>query len=184
VNSVSESAQRAAVVAEAKTWLGTPFRDQSDVKGAGVDCAMLLVRCFVDTGLVLPLDPRPYAPQWHLHRSEERFLGIIERLGAEVARKPIPGDVVVFRFGRCFSHGALVIDPANLLHAWYLEGRVTISPMHDVTLCQQKNGVPRPRKVFDCWARPSSGSEAVGRGEGHLALIRNPGDPTIHQKAR
>jgi cell wall-associated NlpC family hydrolase len=147
----SQQEQRAAVIAEAKTWIGTPFRDQSDVKGAGVDCAMLLLRCFVDTGIVAPFDPRPYAPQWHLHHSEEKFLAIVEKLGAEVEREPIPGDVIVYRFGRCFSHGALVIDRGHVLHAWYLEKRVAVSPMHDVTLCQLRNGAARPRKVFDCW---------------------------------
>src|SRR5215469_10862476 len=91
-----ETCQRAAVVAEAKSWLKTPFRDQADVKGAGVDCAMLLVRCFVDTGIVAPLDPRPYPPQWHLHRDEERFLEIVVKLGTEVGRAPIPGDVIVY----------------------------------------------------------------------------------------
>jgi cell wall-associated NlpC family hydrolase len=31
---------RAAVVAEARSWLGTPFHHQGRVKAAGVDCAM------------------------------------------------------------------------------------------------------------------------------------------------
>jgi hypothetical protein len=86
-----DSIERATVVAEAKTWLGTPFRDQADVKGGGVDCAMLLVRVFVDTGIVAPLDPRPYPTQWHLHQSEERFIKVIERFGAEVKSRSDPG---------------------------------------------------------------------------------------------
>jgi hypothetical protein len=73
----------------------------------------------------------------------------------EVDREPIPGDVVVYRFGRCFSHGALAIDSGHVLHAWYLEKQVTVSPLHDVTLCQLRNGAARPRKVFDCWAAKS-----------------------------
>jgi cell wall-associated NlpC family hydrolase len=152
VRSSSEAVARQKVIAEANTWLGTPFRDQSDVKGAGVDCAMLLVRCFTDTGIVPAFDPRPYAPQWHLHHSEEKFLGIIGTIGQEVERGPIPGDVIVYRFGRCFSHGALVINDDRLIHAWYLEGRVTIAPLHDIALCRLKNARARPRKVFDCWA--------------------------------
>jgi cell wall-associated NlpC family hydrolase len=104
----NEAAERVAFVAEAKTWLGTPFRDQGDVKGGGVDCAMLLVRSAVGTGLIAPFDPRPYPPQWHLHRDEERFLGIVTKLGAEVVREPLPGDVIVYRVGRCFSHGGII----------------------------------------------------------------------------
>jgi cell wall-associated NlpC family hydrolase len=56
--------QRARVVKEAVGWLGTPYRHQADIKGAGVDCGMLLVRVFVDTGLVAPFDPRPYENDW------------------------------------------------------------------------------------------------------------------------
>ncbi|MGD0190193.1 MAG: hypothetical protein ABSD74_05595 [Rhizomicrobium sp.] len=149
---MTESEERAKVVAEALTWTGTPFRDQSDIKGAGVDCAMLLVRTFVDTGVVPAFDPRPYSPQWHLHHSEEKFLTIIETLGTEVRRPPIPGDVIVYKFGRCFSHGALVTSEENIIHAWYLEQHVTITPVRDSKLCQMNNGRPRPHKLFDCWA--------------------------------
>jgi cell wall-associated NlpC family hydrolase len=46
------ASQRAAVVAEAKTWIGTPYHHAADVKGHGVDCAMLLVRIYGDLGLV------------------------------------------------------------------------------------------------------------------------------------
>jgi cell wall-associated NlpC family hydrolase len=148
-----EAQQRAAVVAEAKTWLGTPFRNCADVKGAGVDCAMLLIRVFADTGVIAHFDPRPYAFQWHMHHDEEKFLRIVEKLGREVSRAPIAGDVIVYKFGRCFSHGALVIDAYHVLHAWNLEERVTISPIHDVALTQLNNGRPRPRKIFDPWAR-------------------------------
>jgi cell wall-associated NlpC family hydrolase len=48
----SEAAQRATVVAEARSWIRTPYHNCADVKGAGVDCGMLLVRVFVDTGLM------------------------------------------------------------------------------------------------------------------------------------
>jgi cell wall-associated NlpC family hydrolase len=153
-----EAAQRTAVIAEAKTWLRTPFRDCADVKGAGVDCAMLLVRCFVDTGVVPPLDPRPYSPQWLLHRDEEKFLDIISKLGAEVLRPPVPGDVIVYRVGRCFAHGAIVIDAAHVIHAYKQEEQVAISPMHDIRLSQLNDGRPRPRKIFDCWANKTVGS--------------------------
>jgi cell wall-associated NlpC family hydrolase len=152
--------QRAAFIAEAKTWLGTPFRDQADVKGGGVDCAMLLVRAAVDTGLVPPFDPRPYPPQWHLHRDEERFLGIVSRLGTEVRRAPIPGDVIVYLVARCFAHGGIIIEMpgsspgtgTHVLHAYYKTGHVAISPLHEVELAYLPSGKPRPFKLFDLWA--------------------------------
>ena len=69
---------RARVVAEARRWIGTPYQHLGDVHGVGVDCAMLLIRIFTDTGLIQPMDPRPYSHQWHLHRSEERYLGWLD----------------------------------------------------------------------------------------------------------
>ncbi len=111
--------QRALVVAEARSWLGTPYHHAADVKGAGVDCAMLLVRVFCDLGLVPPFDPRPYTRDWFLHRSEERYLGALLARAREV-RAPGLGDIVLFRMGRCFGHGGIVsrLEPLSLIHAF------------------------------------------------------------------
>lgn len=150
--SAAEARQR--FIAEAKTWLGTPFRDQADIKGphGGVDCAMLLVRCAVDTGLLPPFDPRPYPPQWLLHRDEERFLAIVRRFGTEVERAPIPGDVIVYKVARCFAHGGIVLENGHIIHAFYKQKQVAISPMHDPELACLASGAPRPFKLFDLWA--------------------------------
>jgi hypothetical protein len=87
-----EGFERRAIVREARSWVRTPYHPQGDIKGIGVDCGMLLVRVFVDTGLCAPFDPRPYADDWYLHRAEERYLGFIFDRAKEVAA-PLPGDV-------------------------------------------------------------------------------------------
>ena len=116
----NESADRAAVVGAARSWIGTPYHNCADIKHVGVDCGMLLVRIFVDTGLCPPFDPRPYAVDWHLHRSEERYLGFVIDRAREVAL-PQPGDVMILRYGRCYSHGGIVTssDPLAIVHAYY-----------------------------------------------------------------
>lgn len=116
---------RARVIAAARTWIGTPYHPCADVPGAGVDCGMLLVRVFVDSGLCPPFDPRPYPPDWHLHRGEERYLGFVLGHCREVAAAA-PGDVVVFRYGRCFAHGGIVTltDPLTIVHAFSPAGCV------------------------------------------------------------
>ena len=113
------SAQRAAVVAEARSWIGTPYHHAADIKGVGVDCAMILVRVFCDLGLVEPFDPRPYTRDWMLHRDDERYLGFLLARAREV-NEPGAGDVVLFRFGRCFAHGGIVIarTPLTIVHAF------------------------------------------------------------------
>ena len=81
---------------------------------------MLLVRVFCDLGLVDPFDPRPYVKDWHLHRGEERYLAFLLARAHEVAT-PLPGDVILFKYGRCFSHGGIVTpsDPLTIVHAFH-----------------------------------------------------------------
>lgn len=148
--SANEKEQRAAIVAAARSWIGTPYHNCADVQGAGVDCGMLLVRVFVDGGLCEPFDPRPYPPDWHLHRSEEKYLGFVFDRAHEVEH-PQPGDVVVFRFGRCYSHGGIVVetDPLAIVHAYaparcVLEERVHQNPV-------LSEAIRKPR-FFSWWA--------------------------------
>ena len=53
---MTEAEQRAAVAAEARKWILTPYHHGADIRGAGVDCGMLIVRVFVDLGLTPPFD--------------------------------------------------------------------------------------------------------------------------------
>lgn len=141
--------QRRLVIAEARKWIGTPYHSCADVRGAGVDCGMLIVRTFVDCGLIAPFDPRPYPEDWHLHRSEERYLGFVLERCVEVA-VPKSGDIAVFRYGRCYSHGAIVTcaAPLSIIHAFQPAGLVLEEPvMHNPALADPTR---RPR-YFSLW---------------------------------
>lgn len=122
---------RTAVVAEARSWIGTPYHHAADVKNQGVDCAMLLVRVYCDLGLLEPFDPRPYTRDWFLHRNEERYLGFLLARSKEV-RSPGLGDIVLFRMGRCFAHAGIAsrVDPLNIIHAFANSGRVVEDIVH------------------------------------------------------
>lgn len=80
---------------------------------------MLLVRVYVDAGLIEKFDPRPYTRDWFLHRSEERYLGFLFDRADEV-RTPLKGDIIVFRVGRCFAHAGIVSksEPLTMIHAF------------------------------------------------------------------
>jgi hypothetical protein len=56
---------------------------------------------------------------WHLHRSDERYLGFLLARAHAVAA-PQPGDVILFKYGRCYSHGGIVTiaDPLTIVHAF------------------------------------------------------------------
>jgi cell wall-associated NlpC family hydrolase len=136
--------KRQAVCAEAMTWLRTPYLHAADIKGVGVDCAMLVVRVYVAQGLApADLDPRPYPPDWHMHRSEERYMGWVQRFGERVDA-PLPGDVVMWKFGRAFSHGAIVLDAAGgIIHAYREAGCVVLGSMHETALKAREHEIYR-----------------------------------------
>jgi len=118
-------AWRQLVVEEARTWLGTRYEHGQDVNGHGVDCAMLLVRVYCDLRLVPPFDPRPYAAQWYLHHTEERYLAWIEKSCHRVDMA-LPGDIAVYRFGRAAAHGAIVVNDHLMIHAYLPAGQVEL----------------------------------------------------------
>lgn len=154
----TEAETRAAFINEALTWCGTPFRDCSDVKGPSgcVDCAMLLTRAAVDSGIVAPFDPRPYAPRWHLHRSEEKFIDwIAGTFGAREVAEPRIGDVALWYFGRCFSHGGILINSEEVVHAYYQAGMTLVSRRDEPSLMSIPvfgSTTPRPVRYFDLWS--------------------------------
>jgi cell wall-associated NlpC family hydrolase len=145
-----EHLQRQAVVAEARKWVGTPYHPCGDSLGVGVDCGMLLVRVFVDTGLSAPIDPRPYSQEWHLHRSEEKYLGFVTPFAAEVDTVGL-GDIVVFKYGRCYAHGAIVtaISPLWIVHAFSPLRRVVEEKLRDNAMLMDPTRMPR---FFSHWA--------------------------------
>ncbi len=126
--SVPYSNRVSSVVTEARSWLGTPYHHAADVKGpkGGVDCAMFLVRVFVDAGIVPPFDPRPYAQYFYLHQGEPKYRNWVEQYGHQVEGGE-PGDVALFQFGRAISHGGIYIGDDLMIHAWADARCVTIS---------------------------------------------------------
>jgi NlpC/P60 family putative phage cell wall peptidase len=123
---------RAAVVAEAASWIGTPFHHAARVKGAGIDCLMLLAEVYERAGVADHIDPPFYVPDWHLHRDAERYMvGLLEY--ARPVEVPLPGDIALFRFGRTFSHGAIVTEWPRLIHAYWnlgvVHGDATLHPL-------------------------------------------------------
>ena len=117
------TATREDVVAEALTWIGTPFHDRAGVKGAGVDCLHLLVRVYQAVGLMEQFDPPVYSPQWFVHHDEPRFLNGLAKYAHEV-EMALPGDIEMFNFGRHAAHGAIVVDHYTMVHAYGIAGEV------------------------------------------------------------
>ena len=114
--SKEEAGLRLRVVEEATSWIGTPYHTNGDIKGAGVDCGMLLIRVYADTGVIEPFDPRPYPAQWSFNQRTELYLQSILRFATEV-ESPLPADVAVFKVGHCWGHGAIITSWPDIIHA-------------------------------------------------------------------
>jgi cell wall-associated NlpC family hydrolase len=126
---MTEAETRAAIVAEALTWLDTPYHHHARIKGVGVDCAQLPAAIFQAVGLVPDLQPE-YSPQWMMHRDEERYLEWVRPYTREITREELlPGDFVMWKFGRAYSHSAIVIDAPVVIHAVNLARRVELGDM-------------------------------------------------------
>jgi NlpC/P60 family putative phage cell wall peptidase len=115
-----ERLTRAAIVSEARDWIGTRYHHQASVKHVGCDC-LGLVRgvwrhCIGDE----PETPPPYAPDWAEARAEEA-------LAQAALRHLVPigidafgcGDVLLFRWrdGYVAKHAAIASGEGTMIHA-------------------------------------------------------------------
>jgi cell wall-associated NlpC family hydrolase len=152
-----ETDERVAVVASAQSWVRCRFHHHAAVPNAGIDCAHLLLMAYAGAGLVEPFEPEPYPPDWHKHRDEERFAAKIEeyakRVGASeqsiAERGPdfrvLPGDILLWKMGRTFSHGAIVSLWPNIIHASLAAGMCLEES------CMGGDLEKRPMRVYSYW---------------------------------
>ena len=139
---MSHTEERGAVVAEAMTWLRTPYHHHARVKGVGVDCAQLPIAVYSAVGIIEPIAP-DYSEQWMLHRAEEQYLGWVRKFAREIPREVAgPGDFAVWRFGRTYSHGAIIVDAPMIIHACRGDDCVTLANM------DQDAELPRRPAIF------------------------------------
>lgn len=116
------SLSREAIIAEARSWLQTPYRHQASVRGVGADC-LGLVRG-VWRGLIGP-EPQAtpaYTPDWAEALGEETLLEASRHHLIEIAPGSAqPGDVLLFRMGlgAPAKHAAIVSGEDRIIHAYW-----------------------------------------------------------------
>ncbi|HEY2178091.1 MAG TPA: hypothetical protein VGH15_05865 [Caulobacteraceae bacterium] len=151
---------REAVVAEARSWVGTPYRHMGGgeqiagrrLKGVAVDCAQILVEVYAAAGVIAWFSTGRYPHDWMMHQGEERYVGFIERFADEfdpAGQDPEPGDVVVWRFGRTYSHSGIVTAWPRVVHAYAPYAMVDESDTSRPSqLTLLNDGSPRPMRAF------------------------------------
>ena len=131
--------------------MNTPYVHAGRVKGQGADCLTLLAEIYAEAGLVDRVPIPNYPQDWHLHRAEQLYMnGLLKYMKETTA--PKPADIVLWQFGRCYSHGAIIVSWPTVIHA-YLQSRCMMENVDNaIWLKYQKDGKTlRPMRFFSIW---------------------------------
>ena len=116
---------RAEIVAEARTWLGTPYQHQASLKGAGCDCLGLVRGLWRALYGEEPEAVPAYRPDWAVLEGREVLLEAAQRRLRPVSAAR-PGDVLLFRMaaGAPVKHAAIASGEDRMIHAYW--GRAVV----------------------------------------------------------
>jgi NlpC/P60 family putative phage cell wall peptidase len=118
---------RHAILAEARDWIGTPYRHQASAKGAGCDCLGLVRGIWRAFHSDEPEITPPYTPDWAERHGAETLLEAARRhLVENDITHAAPGDVLLFRMEASSpaKHAAILDEDDRLIHAYW--GRAVV----------------------------------------------------------
>jgi NlpC/P60 family putative phage cell wall peptidase len=118
---------RDAIVAEARDWIGTPYRHQASAKGAGCDCLGLVRGVWRALYGEEPETAPPYTPDWAERNGAETLFEAARRHLTEIEIETAQfGDVLLFRMdrGAPMKHAAILTPDARIVHAYW--GRAVV----------------------------------------------------------
>jgi NlpC/P60 family putative phage cell wall peptidase len=119
---------RAAVIAEAKLWLGTPYRHQGAARGIGCDCLGLIRGIWRALYGCEPEDVPAYAMDWNAGTAGDPLTMAARRHFNAVETDAMqPGDLVLFRWreGHPACHAAILMPDNRFIHAYERAGVVS-----------------------------------------------------------
>jgi len=117
---ITRDARRAAIVAEARAWIGTPYLHQGSLRGVGCDCLGLVRGVWRAVIGPEPEAIAPYSADWAEAGGRELLAGAGSRhftpldVGGFGA-----GDVLLFRWRAHLpaKHAAIATSPTTMAHA-------------------------------------------------------------------
>jgi len=107
------------VLAEARSWIGTPYRHQASLKGVGCDCLGLLRGIWRNVMGAEPELPPPYSPDW-AEAGADTLVSAARRHLVEIDVTSFqPGDVLLFRWRENVpaKHCAIAASTDTMIHA-------------------------------------------------------------------
>lgn len=124
---------RTAVVGEAESWIGTPYRHQGSRKGVGCDCLGLIRGIWRAIYGCEPESPGAYAPDWAETGNRDRLLEAANRLMVrQPAANALPGDLLLFKWrpGVVCKHAGIMVKNDRFIHAYQGHAVVSSSLVH------------------------------------------------------
>jgi len=114
------SISRQHIIAETRTWIGTPYRHQASLKGVGCDCLGLVRGVWRTLIGDEPERAPPYAPDWaEATQCEPLAEAAARHLVAIGCGAFAEGDVLLFRWRANLpaKHAAIVTASGLMVHA-------------------------------------------------------------------
>ena len=111
---------RAAIIAEALRWTGTPYQHQASLIGIGADCLGLVRGVWRACVGPEPEAAGPYSPDWAEASGQERLFEAGSRFFTPVSLAAAqPGDVLLFRWRENVpaKHLAILTTSDLMVHA-------------------------------------------------------------------
>lgn len=112
---------RAAIVAAARRWIGTPYRHRASLEGVGCDCLGLVRGVWREFWGEEPEALPAYAPDWaEAGRTEALIAAGSRHLVAVPVAEAREGDVVLFRWRPDLpaKHAGILVGPGRFVHAY------------------------------------------------------------------
>ncbi len=138
------------IVALARGWIGTPYRHQASVKGAGADCLGLVRGVWRDLiGPEPECTPR-YSKDWNEPQSREVLWDMVKRHFVPISDHAASGHVLLFRMrsGAIAKHMGILVavdGERRFIHAYSGHGVI-------------ESALTRPweRRIVACFAFPQT----------------------------
>jgi NlpC/P60 family putative phage cell wall peptidase len=112
---------RTRIIAEARAWIGTPYRHQGSLRGIGCDCLGLVRGVWRAVQGDEPETVPAYSPDWAEASGVEQLAQAATRhlVALDDRQAFAPGDVILFRWRKNLpaKHAAIVTAPDLMVHA-------------------------------------------------------------------
>jgi cell wall-associated NlpC family hydrolase len=125
---MTQNEMRAKIVAEARSWIGTPYMVRACVKGpcGGCDCSSILMGVAINCGMMAAEEIEVYTPNCWDHWTDEKYRLRVMRYAKITLSKRLqradqikPGSILLTRTykSKFLNHGAIVVAWPRLVQS-------------------------------------------------------------------